>query len=337
MTIHQRTGSPNWMIEFQYLGQKVRRSSATPSRSKARELEQQWRREIHDRVAAGKLPTISLADAIDRYYQTVLLPQGKPKTRAKDLYTLNKLRTHFGADTPLDGLTPTVIAQYSDDLIIKQKLAQSSANREIGYIRAILNKAEDRGVSAARWRTKTFEEPRGRVRWLLPDEEARLLEECADHIRPIVAFLMDSGCRREEALQLTWKQVVFEPDRVRILIDADVTKNDTAIGKLVLVRTATILRNLYATRPKKQRRVFQFDGKPLGNFRAGFEAACRRAGIENFKIHDLRHHYASRLVQKGVSLQRVQTLLGHKSSRMTERCAHLAPSDLDDAVLVLDG
>jgi len=336
MTVFRRIGSPNWMIEFRYLGQTVRRSSGTPSRAKAKDLEQRWRSEIHDRVAAGKLPTITFGDAIDRYYQTVLLPKGKPRTRAKDLYTLNKLRNHFGPETPLDKLTPAAIAQYRDDLIIKQGLAQSSANREIGYIRAILNQADDWGVSAARWKTKTFKEPAGRVRWLQPKEEQRLLDECADHVRPIVTFLMDTGCRRGEALQLTWKQIVFERKRVRILIDAETTKTATAVGKLVPGRIAELLRELYANRPRKQARVFLQDGEPLGSFRTGFEAACRRAGIADFKIHDLRHHYASRLVQRGVSLQRVQALLGHKSSRMTERYAHLAPSDLDDAVAVLD-
>ena len=81
MTVFRRDGSPNWMIEFQYLGQKVRESSGTTSKTKAKDLEQQWRREIHDRVKSGKAPTITLGAAIDDYYEVDLKarPNAKPK------------------------------------------------------------------------------------------------------------------------------------------------------------------------------------------------------------------------------------------------------------------
>ncbi len=96
MTVFKRADSSNWMIEFRYLGEHVRQTSATSSKAKAKELETQWRREIHDRKAVGKLPSITLGTAIDRYFDTVLVPKGKPKTRKKDLYYLNSIRSHFG-------------------------------------------------------------------------------------------------------------------------------------------------------------------------------------------------------------------------------------------------
>jgi integrase len=336
------------MIEFTYLGQMVRRSSHTASKTKAKELEQRWRREIHDRVAAGKLPSIPFGDAIDRYFDTILSPRGKEKSRAKDVYVLDKLRARFGEDTLLDNITSAEIATYRDQLVTKHKLKPSTANREISYLRAIFNiAANDWNVSTAPFRVKMFKEPPGRVRWLTADEEKRLLDECFPHLRPIVTFLMDSGCRKEEALSLTWRDVVFEEDRTRILIAADRSKTAAATGKAVPKRTAELLQELYKARPEGQGRVFLFIGKskkgepaltprPLGNIQKGFKAACQRAKIDDFHIHDLRHHYASRLVQRGVPIQRVQRLLGHKTMRMTERYAHLAPSDLDDAVAVLD-
>ena len=330
------------MIEFQFQGQRVRQSSGTPSKTKAKELEQQWRRDIHDRLIAGKRPTISFGDAVDRYYQTVLLPRGNPAARAKDLYILNRLRSHFGAHTPLDRISSAAVAQYRDDLVTERGLRPSSANREISYLRAIINRAaSDWNVSTAPFRVRMFREPPGRVRWLTPDEEQRLLKESAPHLRDVLTFLMDTGCRKEEALSLTWREIVFDGDRVRIIIGAERAKNATASGRAVPRRTADLLRRLHAERPRGSDRVFLYSrrgAKPrqLRAIKTAFNAACRRAGIDDLRIHDLRHHYASRLVQRGVPLQRVQHLLGHKSMRMTERYAHLAPSDLDDAVALLD-
>lgn len=349
MTVYKRADSSNWFIEFQCLGQTVRRTSGTPSKVNAKALEERLRREIQDRVAAGKLPTIPFGEAIDRYFETILAPRGRDKVRAKDIYVLAKLRARFGEDTPLDAITSADIAAYRDELVIKHKLSPSTANREVSYMRAIINRAaNDWNISTAPFRVKMFREPPGRVRWLTPDEEKRLLDECSSHLRPIVTFLMDTGCRKDEALNLTWRDVALEDDdRVRIRIEADRTKNAAATGKAVPKRTADLLRQLYKDRPEGADRVFLFVPKtkkgktprptrPLGNIHIGFKAACRRAKIEDFNIHDLRHHYASRLVQRGVPIQRVQRLLGHKSMRMTERYAHLAPSDLDDAVAVLD-
>ena len=141
MTVFQRADSPNWFIEFRYLGQTVRQSSGTPSKTLAKAIEERLRREIQDRVAAGKLPTIAFGDAIDRYFETILSPRGKAKVRAKDIYVLDKLRAHFGAETPLDAITSADIARYRDELVTKHKLAPSTANREISYLRAIINRA----------------------------------------------------------------------------------------------------------------------------------------------------------------------------------------------------
>lgn len=64
--------------------------------------------------------------------------------------------------------------------------------------------------------------------------------------------------------------------------------------------------------------------------------ANKQAGIEDFRFHDLRHTFASILVQRGVDLYRVQNLLGDRDGRMSQRYSHLAPENLREAVKVLD-
>ena len=73
-------------------------------------------------------------------------------------------------------------------------------------------------------------------------------------------------------------------------------------------------------------------GDRVKNIRKSFKSACSRAGIENFRIHDLRHTFASWLVMEGVPLFEVSKLLRHASIQMTERYAHLAPDHLHNAV-----
>ncbi|MBA7494726.1 Tyrosine recombinase XerC [subsurface metagenome] len=77
------------------------------------------------------------------------------------------------------------------------------------------------------------------------------------------------------------------------------------------------------------------NGERYGNIRKAFEGARKRAGIVDFRFHDLRHTFASHLVMAGVDLKTVQELLGHKSFEMTLRYAHLSPEHKKTALDIL--
>lgn len=80
-----------------------------------------------------------------------------------------------------------------------------------------------------------------------------------------------------------------------------------------------------------------FDGKRYHSVKHSFRQACRRAGIVDFRFHDIRHTFASHLVMAGVDLKTVQELLGHKTLTMTLRYSHLSPAHKVKAVDILDG
>jgi integrase len=87
----------------------------------------------------------------------------------------------------------------------------------------------------------------------------------------------------------------------------------------------------------KAERVFPADdGGRLDNVRSSWAALLKDAGIANFRWHDMRHHFASKLVMKGVPLNTVRELCGHADSNTTLRYAHLAQSHKADAVALLD-
>ena len=82
--------------------------------------------------------------------------------------------------------------------------------------------------------------------------------------------------------------------------------------------------------------VFTFHGKAMQSVQTSFTVAKREAGLEDFRFHDLRHTFASRLVQQGVSLYEVMHLTGHKSFQMVQRYAHLAPEFQERAIAALE-
>jgi integrase len=173
----------------------------------------------------------------------------------------------------------------------------------------------------------------------LTEEQAdRLLEECAEHLRPIIEVALLTGMRREELLSLRWDQV-----RDGLIHIGSEAKGGKGRKIPINQKLAEVL--------KRQRQMNQLisdyvfcdgEGKRFYDVRGAFRGACRRAGIDygqdgGFTFHDLRHTFASWLVMRGVGLMAVKELLGHASLTMTMRYAHLSPGHLQEAVGVLDG
>ncbi len=174
-----------------------------------------------------------------------------------------------------------------------------------------------------------------RERWLSYDEEERLLRERPSWLREVVLFAINTSLRRGEILNLRWDRVdLFR--RIILIFEQQNRGKDT----LPLNSTALdVLTERYKVKSKKTSYVFfsldetELDGS---NVRRAFLQAMKRAQVVDFRFHDLRHTFATRLVQAGVDLYKVQRLMRHKSPQMTQRYAHHYPESLRDGVEVLD-
>jgi integrase len=219
-----------------------------------------------------------------------------------------------------------------------QKASPSTANRFLALIRSILRKA----MLDWEWiekvpRIRLYKEAKRRIRWLTAEQVQTLLTELAPHQRDMVLFALSTGLRQGNVLQLEWSQVDLA--RQVCWIHPDQAKARKAIHvPLNSVAMAVVTQQI----GKHPTHVFTYLGNPIkwANTKS-WQNALLRAGIENFRWHDLRHTWASWLAQLGTPLNVLQELGGWESESMVRRYAHLAPAQLiehsEKAATMLNG
>lgn len=183
-------------------------------------------------------------------------------------------------------------------------------------------KARDAKMRMARASANVWR--RERSREILPS-----LPHYGDHVTPAVLLSINTGLRRGELLKLRWKSIDF----ARRLLTVEGPDSKTR-------QTRHVPLNGEAMRVLESWREQSGDGPRVFEISTGFKTAwghiLKRANIVVFRWHDLRHHFASRLVQHGVPLNTVRDLLGHSSIAMSLRYAHLAPDQRREAVAMLN-
>jgi integrase len=156
-------------------------------------------------------------------------------------------------------------------------------------------------------------------------EEQRLLDECSERLKPVVVLALHTGMRKSELLNLKWKNIDF----VKKMILVEHTKSGRA-RRIPMNETAEA--ELLALKSRNgTERVF-----PYASIRSAWEGARKRAGLVGLRFHDLRHTFATRLIERGVDPVRVQRLLGHSTLLVTQRYLHASDVGLRNAVAQLD-
>ena len=166
-----------------------------------------------------------------------------------------------------------------------------------------------------------------RVKTLSDEDINKLIAGATNKLtRDLITFLIYTGCRKGEALNLKWDDVDLQNDV--IAVKETKTKYDRYIP------ISKPLKELLKGIEKNQNclYVFERNGAKLTDFKRSFHTACKNAGLKDLRIHDLRHVFASKMVMNGTSLYITGELLGHRTTQMTKRYSHLVPETLKKAV-----
>ncbi|MCC5794004.1 MAG: site-specific integrase [Chromatiales bacterium] len=237
------------------------------------------------------------------------------------------------------GLVGEPVLNTQDGKTYRQGAA--TANRRVVYLAAALGK---KGALGWGWMLtnpaagiEKLPEPPGRTRWLTDEERERLIAACRESgdqtLLTLVLCALSSGARVGELLSLRWRDL----DLTNVMGTGTIHTSKSGHGRTLYFasRALTALREHAKVRPiTEQGRVFASgpSGRYPYQYQEPFRAACKAAGIEGFKFHDLRHTAASYMAQNGASLLEIGMVLGHRSPETTKRYAHLTKTHAKDLV-----
>ena len=338
-------GSTSYRVQIRVKGQK--RISATFTRKTdakiwAKETEVDLKNKKYFKTVEAKKHTLS--ELIDRYIRDVL-PQKKDGIRSQRVQLL-WWKEKIGYLLLID-VTSAVIVEMRDALASGTtprgtKRSGATVNRYLAVLAHALNIAkkewewlEDNPMD----KVSKFKESRGRVRFLNQEERLRLLEACKEsqcpYLHAIVTLAVATGMRKNEIMHLKWEDV----DLFRGRAVVQESKNGERRPVTLIGFALKVVKQLAKDRNNISPLLFPstaLSHKKPYDIRTAWENAVRRAGIKDFKFHDLRHDRASTLAQGGASLAQIAEVLGHKTLQMVKRYSHLTEGHVAGILEKLD-
>ncbi|MBF0186692.1 MAG: site-specific integrase [Magnetococcales bacterium] len=332
---YQRKNSPIWYASFtDATGRRVRRSTGTTDRKEAEAIEAKWKADAFRKRHWNEEPQRSFDELLILYFT-----ERAPQLRSADTlrHYAKKLRAAFGGNM-LESITPGAIRAYSAQRL-DDGIKSSTINRELSLLSSAIEYArkEHEWDIANPVTGRKLPEPESRIRWITHAEASKLVAVSPAHLADFIKLALNTGCRRNELLKMEWNRIDLEGSIMYLNAVHTKTGKRRSIPLNPEARKAVLNRARYRAEqcPDSPWLFAHDDGKRLQSVKRSFKTACRKAGIEDFRVHDLRHTCASWLVMDGVPLTTIRDLLGHSSVRMTEKYAHLNPEMVRDAVNAL--
>ncbi|AOF18373.1 integrase [Yersinia enterocolitica] len=339
-------------------GKRIKQSLGTEDKRQAQELHDRLKSEQWRMERLGDFPDVTFDDACLRWleekahkksldadkgrigfwlihFQGVLL---KSISEAKIYAAVSKMTNRKHRDNWESKASSLRKRGDVVEPFVEVPVSISTKAKHLALMKAIMRAAERDWKWIERGPVIKVAQERGkRVRWLEPHEAIRLINECSEPLKSIVVFALATGLRRSNIVDLQWQDVDLQ--RKVAWIHPEESKSGQAIGVALNDTACRLLRDQVGNHKKwvfvHQKSSTKSDGTKAAEVRkmrvdgnTAWRLALKRAGIDNFRFHDLRHTWASWLVQAGVPLTVLQEMGGWESIEMVQRYAHLAPRHL---------
>lgn len=313
MALYKRNST--WWVSFTHQGKRIQRSTGTSDKVAAQEFHDRLKAELWSIIKLENKPVYSWRDAVLRW----LKENATKRSIETDKVHLRWLDSHL-SQYQLHEINNDVL----EGIALKKEaegVTLTTVNRVMEIVRALLTKAHREWewidkIPVVRMRHVE----NNRIRWLSIDEALLLLGELPPHLRDMAAFTLATGLRASNVRELEWKDI--DMIRHHAWIHPDQAKTKKAIPVPLNANAIEILKTRQGTHKQF---VFTYQNRSVTkcNTRAWYNAV-ERAGLKDFRWHDLRHTWASWHVQNGTSLQELQQLGGWSSFDMVLRYAHLS-------------
>jgi len=286
--------------------------------------------------------SITLRELSDRYLEYAMT---KKRSWNRDVVSLkNILNMEIDnkklGDYPVDSIKVAHIqkyqirrkreldVKYAGKGIAEEDRNYATCNRELGCLRHIFNMGiewELLSKNPVASKAVRFDKEKSRDRILEDDELRRLLQVCSGQLYQVVMVALNTGMRRGEILGLRWQYVSLEKNK----IDVKHTKS----GDDRTIPINSFLHNVLDSMAKDSVYLFSNrDGKNTGDVKTAWNNAMRKAGVKDFRFHDLRHLVASKLARAKVTESVIALILGHKRTSITSRYINPQWDEMVEAV-----
>lgn len=290
------------------------------------------------------VPLYKLRTMYEKYSKT------NKKSYKSDIYMLNIITNYFGGNMIVQKITPCKIEQFKDFLKTERNSKNSTINHYLTLMSKMFNIGIDNGIVRNNPLQKVgkLREDNNKTRYLTIAEEKRLFKEIEReyevldrdtkqnkfvqpylYLKPIIITALQTGMRRGEIFNLKWENINMEQNFIELL--------ETKSGKARKIPISPTLNNVFKNIKRTSEFVFvnPKTNQPYIDLKKSFHTVIDRAGIKNFRFHDLRHTVATRLVEKNIDLLVVKDILGHSKVTTTQRYAHPVPQRKLDAINIL--
>jgi integrase len=316
-----------------YHGRRYRRSTKTGNGKLAQRIYDKVKGEIAEGIWFERLPgeNKTFKEMVEKFINNCL-PQRSRKPYGSNLKTL----FGFFGNCPLPEITRKKINSFKTKRKI-EGVSAATINHELAVLKRMFNLAvkewewfDSNPITGVSLETGVNQ----RDRWITYEEEEKLLLNSPVWFQEVIIFDLNTGLREGELVNLSWKDGI---DLFRKVVTVVKSKNDEKRTIPMNNRAFEILIAKRKVRQISDKVFYQVKG-PLtcDAIQYQFRRVCVKAKIGDLHFHDLRHTFATRIVQAGEDVYKVQRLLGHKTSSMTARYAHHNAESLRSAVEVLD-